>query len=143
MKTRIVFIFLGAGIAAYGIHGLIGATSTHALTSAVKWFIGGALIHDFVVAPLVIVIGVLLTRFIPPFPRPFVQAGLFVTAALTLVALPFLSGRGYRATNPSALPLNYGRGYAIAVGVVWVLTGLVGLAAFARSRYRAKGARRR
>jgi hypothetical protein len=88
-------------------------------------------------APVVIAIGIAIVRWVPTQIRPYVQAGLFITAALTLVALPFLSGRGYHRTNPSALPLNYGRGYGIAVGIVWLAITLV---AFVRSRRRAKSA---
>jgi len=125
----------GTGMAAYGIVGLVGSTHTHSLMSAAEWFVGGALTHDLVLAPVVIVLGVLLTRMVPGWVRPYVQAGLFITAALTLVALPFLLGWGYHASNPSALPLNYGRGYGIAVACVWTL---IALTAWLRSRLRAK-----
>jgi hypothetical protein len=135
--TRIAAALAGVGCAAYGIVGLVGATSDRSLTSAVKWLVGGALAHDLVIAPIVVCAGVLLARLLPGKVRPYVQSGLFITAALTLVGLPFLSGRGYRATNPSALALNYGRGYGIAVGIVWLLVAAVALL---RTRHRAKKA---
>jgi hypothetical protein len=139
MKTavRIAVVLVGAGLAAYGIDGLIGATSTHALTSATKWFVGGALAHDLLIAPVVVLLGEVLARLLPGAVRPYAQAGLFITAALTLVALPFLSGKGYHASNPSALALNYGRGYGIAVAVVWALVVAVGLV---RAHHRARKA---
>jgi hypothetical protein len=130
----------GIGLVVYGIVGLLGSTSRRGLISAAKWFVGGALTHDVLLAPIVVAIGVGVVRWVPGRIRPYVQSGLFITAALTLVALPFLSGRGYRRTNPSALPLNYGRGYGIAVAVVWLAVTIV---AFVRSRRRAKSAERR
>jgi hypothetical protein len=132
---RTVAALAGTGLAAYGIVGLVGSTHTHSLISAIEWFVGGALTHDLVLAPVVIALGALLTRLVPASMRPYVQAGLFITAALTLVALPFLLGWGYHASNPSALPLNYGRGYGIAVGCVWAL---IALTAWLRSRRRAR-----
>ncbi len=136
---RPAFALTGVGLALYGIVGLVGSTSQRGLISAAKWFIGGALVHDLLLAPVVLAIGVLVVRWVPGRIRPYVQAGLFITAALTLIALPFLSGRGYHRTNPSALPLNYGRGYAIAVAVVWLTIAIV---AFVRSLRRANSADR-
>lgn len=137
---RPAFALTGLGLVVYGLVGLVGSTSRRGLISATKWFIGGALTHDILLAPVVTAIGVAVIRWVPGRIRPYVQAGLFITAALTLVALPFLSGRGYRRTNPSALPLDYGRGYGIAVAIVWLAITII---AFARSRHRAKSADRR
>ena len=76
---------------------------------------------------MVALAGVLVTGVVTGRPRPYVQAGLILTGVVTLVALPFALGKGRTADLPSALPLNYGRGLTITVGVIWLAVGLVAI----------------
>lgn len=122
---RIAAVLCGVGTIAYGILGVLGSTSTRSLISAGEWFVGSWLLHDVLIAPVVIIIGALLTRLVPGWIRPYLQSGLIVTAALVVVALPMLSGRGYQPKNPSALPLDYGRGVLLAITVTWAVVALV------------------
>lgn len=119
MKKRAVLLLVGAGMATYGAVGLFGSAHRRALISAGEWFVGGAVLHDALLAPAVVGLGVVLTRLVPGAVRPYAQAGLIVSGALLLVATPLLTGLGYQRRNPSALPLDYGRGTAIAIGCVW------------------------
>jgi hypothetical protein len=48
-----------------------------------------------------------------------------VTAAVTVVALPFMLGYGRRADVPSALPRNYIGGYTLIVSAVWLIATMV------------------
>lgn len=83
--------------------------------------------HDLLVLPVAIGLGALLTRRAPARVRGPLQAGLFVSAVLTVVALPFIIGTGTSPDNPSALPLNYGRGLLIALAAVWAgVAGVLG-----------------
>ncbi|HVX42365.1 MAG TPA: hypothetical protein VHC49_00670 [Mycobacteriales bacterium] len=137
MIARIGLVAAGAVMAAYGLWRLLTSAHLIAVRSAVTWFIGGALAHDVVLAPAVIVVGAVLARWCPPPVRPFLQAGLIMTGGLTLVAIPVLTGRGYSPKVPSALPLNYWHGYLIAVGCIWAAVALAG--AFQALRRRRQG----
>ena len=55
-----------------------------------------------------------------PETRTAVRAAALVSAAVTLVALPLVLGYGRDPGNPSALPLPYGRGLAVLLGLIWV-----------------------
>lgn len=136
MKRRALVVLAGIGTVAYGIVGLFGSAHRIALTSAGEWFIGSALVHDAVIAPVVIVTGVILARLLPGGMRPYVQSGLVISGGLLLVATPFLTGRGYQPGNPSALALDYGRGTAIAIGCVWAGVIVVAAARTAAGRRR-------
>lgn len=139
MIIRVAAVLVGVGVVAYGVQGLLSSASFADLTSAAMWFLGGALLSDLILAPLVIGTGALLSRTVSDRLRPFLQAGLIITGGLTLAVLPLLSGRGRSDTNPSALPLNYPRGWLIAVACVWA--GILILAA-ARSMRHSRGRRR-
>jgi hypothetical protein len=127
-RTRWLFYALGAGMVGWGLVGLL----TAARSNPVAWVRFAAIVvtaNDGVLAPLVILAGVLLKRLHPARHRALTQIGLFVTGAVTLVALPEVLGYGRTADNPSALPLPYGWGLAVVVGGVWVVIGLIAIVA--------------
>ena len=57
-----------------------------------------------------------LVRWVPGAARTPVRAARRVSAAVTVVALPFIVGAGRIADNPSAFPQSYGRGLAVILG---------------------------
>jgi hypothetical protein len=118
-----------AGLVAAG-----GALMVYAVVGAVtdrSDRIGGHLIflvavllgHDWLLMPLAIAIGALLTRAVPRQARAVTAAAVYVSGALFVVALPLVGGLGRRPDDPSALPLNYGRGLLISLAVVWLAAG--------------------
>jgi hypothetical protein len=115
---------VGAAMVAWGLIGLL----TSARSNPVAWLRFAATVviaNDVVLAPLVILAGVLLKRLLPARHRALAQIGLLVTGAVTLVALPAVLGYGRSADNPSALPLNYGRGLLLVTGGVWAIIGWI------------------
>jgi hypothetical protein len=98
------------------------------------WFIGGPLVHDGLVAPVVGLVGLGLGRVLPAPWRAPVVAGLVLTGVLTLLGVPLLWRPFGGATNPGLHDRDYGTGLAIALGVVWAVVILVGLAQQYRSR---------
>jgi hypothetical protein len=63
-----------------------------------------------------------------------VVVGAAVSGVLTLVALPFVLGRGADPANPSFLPRDYGLTLLVLVLVVWALTAVAALVAVRRAR---------
>ncbi|MEZ5142252.1 MAG: hypothetical protein R2726_06990 [Acidimicrobiales bacterium] len=99
------------------------------------WVLGTALVHDLVLAPTVTLVGLALARVLPEPARGPVRGAAALTGILVLFAYPLLRGFGRRAANPSILPLDYGRGLAVLVGVVWaVAVVLLGWRRWARGR---------
>ena len=67
--------------------------------SVLTWLAGGVLLHDGVLAPIVIVLSVVGLRWLPaPWRAPAV-VGLLCWGSLTLLAIPVLSGNGVDPTN--------------------------------------------
>lgn len=96
-------------------------------------FVGLALVHDLVFAPLVTAFA---TWFVPRLPeraRPVVVGAAIVSGTLALVSLPPTLGERL-PDNPSLLPRNYPLGLAIALAAVWTATG----AAIALARFRSR-----
>ncbi|GIF99024.1 hypothetical protein [Catellatospora citrea] len=134
--TWIRRLLVAAGVlaAAYGIIGVLTDPSVY-LPNYARYTITVLFGHDLLVLPAAIVVGAVLTRWLPAWARPVVQGALFVTAVLTVVALPLVLGFGRTADNPSALPRDYPRGYAICLAVIWLVTaGLLAVRALRRHR---------
>jgi hypothetical protein len=134
-------LILGLPIIGYGIRGaLVDAADTNPSELAV-WIVGAGLADDLVVVPLVLGVGFIARRLVPPSAWPAVRAGLIVTGSLCLVAWPFVRGYGRDPTIPSLLNRDYGTGLAVAIAVVWaaVVLGLAGPVALRRVRMRGRG----
>ncbi|MDK3257492.1 hypothetical protein [Blastococcus capsensis] len=118
------WLFLVPGLAAvgWGVLGLLGASDDVPLSGWFPWFIGSALLHDVVIAPLVIAGGAVLTRVLPRPARPPIAIGLVVSGVLTVVALPFALDPG-DVQEAGFLPQDYSRNLLLIVaGVMAVAT---------------------
>ncbi|AJF70213.1 hypothetical protein SVTN_36440 [Streptomyces vietnamensis] len=83
------------------------------------WLAGALVLHDGILAPLVLAVGLLLAGRRR---RGLLRGALLVAGSVVLVTLPLLVRPG-APPNPSALPLPYGRNLAIVLAAVTVVTG--------------------
>lgn len=127
---RTLLALTGLALLAYGavLAWEFGTSRTINAVQGIAWFVGGPIVHDGFVAPLVGVVGLLLTRFVAPSWRAPVVVGVVLSAVLTLLAIPLLWRPFYVVTNPGLHDRDYGVGLLIALGVVWVGVVVAGLA---------------
>jgi hypothetical protein len=122
-----VGIAAGWALIGYGIVGLLrNATDTHP-RNFLAFFVGSALAHDLVLVPLVMAIGLLGLRRVPPAVRPALAAALVVAGPVVLYAYPFIRGYGRDPHNPSLLPNQYGWALVTAIALVAATAALWGL----------------
>ena len=114
---------VGWAIIAWGVIGIFANSLDTRPANLARFVVGGALIHDLLVAPVAILAGVLLTRAVPGRARAPVQAALAISAVVALFAYPLVRGYGLAANNPTSLPHNYGLNLLIILGVVWAAAG--------------------
>lgn len=129
-RSRWFWPALGAGWALIGV-GIIGLFTQRERTTPfqlARYVIGFLLVHDLVVAPVVIGGGWLVSRAVPPVARGPLRAALALSALVVAFSWPLLRRYGEHATNDSALPIDYGRTVPVVLAVVW-LVALVVLAA--------------
>lgn len=128
------WLFLVPGLAAvgYGAVGLLAADVP--LGAWTTWFVGSALLHDLVIAPVWIGLGWLAARVLPRPARPAAVVGAAVAGVLTLVSLPFVLGFGADPDNPSFLPHDVGRNLLLIVVAVLLAAAVWGTVATLRAR---------
>jgi len=123
---RLVLAGFGLAAIGYGAYGWLFADGAKPVSQFL--FLAAVLIgHDFVVLPLAIGAGALITRFAPARARRPALVAVAISGAVTLVALPFVLGKGRIADNPSAFPQHYGRNLLLILAFVWLLAGVVAL----------------
>ena len=141
MRTRLWLGALGVAVAAYGAWLLLQEDLSDLVDTAV-WLAGGVVLHDFVLVPLTLLLGVALIRLLPANLRAPVAGGLVVLGTVTLMAVPVLGGWGANADNPTILDRNYPAGW-LAVAGATILVVLVTIVLRRGGRSGGPGARGR
>jgi hypothetical protein len=117
----LISLIVGVAVLAFGIAGLLGSTSIQNARAIITWVIGADVLHDFIVAPAVCVVGLGLARIVPNRGRTAIRSAAVASAAVLVVSYPLLRafGRHHVPDNRSVLPLNYPTAVATVLGVVW------------------------
>ena len=131
-----VGLAVGATVMAFGLRGLVTELGSGNPFKLAEWVVGLDLVHDLVLAPLVVLAGLALAAVLPPVARGPVGAAAGLTGVVVLFSVPLITAWGRRAGNSSTLPLNYAHNVLIVVALVWIVAlGLIAKRAVtARSR---------
>lgn len=130
--SRAVTGVVGVLLVAYGVVLLLTRQEPDQVASAGVWLAAGVVLHDAVLAPLVLAAGFAGARLLPAQARGPAAAGLVVLGSVTLLAVPVLGRFGARSDNPTLLDRPYGTGWLLLAGLVFAT--VVG-ASVVRSRH--------
>ena len=117
---------LGILAAAWGLH-LLWVDRPYIKTlNFGEWLISGVLLHDLIIANVVLLVGWLLAKLLPPHLRGYVQGALVVIALVGSVAF-FVIWRQGTASSPALALLrqDYEANFGIIAAVVVVCTALL------------------
>ena len=102
------------------------------LQSTALWLVGVVVLHDAVLAPLIVALGVVAMKVLPRNHRALAAVGFLVWATVTLAVANVLSGVGGKPDMDSLLNRPYVSAWLVFTGLV---VGAVVAAAF-RARLR-------
>ncbi|MEP7036541.1 MAG: hypothetical protein ABI934_13215 [Actinomycetota bacterium] len=132
-RWRYALVAAGVLLLLYGGVRLV-AEVPEALPGLVLWMVGIVVIHDGLLSPLVVGVGWLLARTVPPSGRRYLQAALVVGGLITIIAIPLIARRGTQPPAKALLLQNYGANLAILLGLVATLNLAAYLLTAARRR---------
>ncbi|ACQ81336.1 conserved hypothetical protein [Beutenbergia cavernae DSM 12333] len=112
---------LGVGLMGMGAYLVVATVPTRQWPSALLWFAGGVAVHDVLLAPLAIVLGLALLPRVPVAWRSPLRGALLGWGIVALVGLAVLAGAAGRR-DPSVVPRDPWAAIAAACAVVAVTT---------------------
>ena len=92
----------------------------HDLLNLVLWLAGGVVLHDGVLALVVLAVGTVAVRLLPRPAKAPAVVGFVVLGSVTLLAVPVLGRFGARSDNPTLLDRDYTVGWLVLAGLVLV-----------------------
>ncbi|MEJ7634981.1 hypothetical protein [Aeromicrobium sp.] len=125
--VRGLLLLVGVGFGLWGLW-LVRDFTSEQLISTGTWLAGGVILHDFVLAPIVVVIGVAASRLLPGHARAAAAIAFLAWGTLTVAFVAVLSGQGGKPDNSTIL----GRPYVLS----WIVLTLVLAAGAALLAYR-------
>lgn len=127
--VRVVLVIAGV---AFGLRGawLVKDFTGEQLWSAATWVVGGVVLHDALLAPATVVLGLLAARVLPARLRTPASVAFVLWATVTVASIPVLSGQGGKPDNDTILHRPYLMSWL-------VLTTVLALGALVASRFQA------
>ena len=118
-------LVIGGAVMAFGARGVLADLGPDNPVKLATWVVGLDLAHDLLLAPAVVILGLLLARVLPASARGPVRAAAGLSGMVVLFSIPLITAWGRRAGNSSTLPLNYAHSVLIVLAAIWVVTGAV------------------
>lgn len=115
---------IGWAIIAFGVRGLVHHSIDTRPANLTKFVVLSALLHDVILAPIVLGVGVVVSRLPPGKPKAYVQTALLASGTVALFAYPAVRGYGHSLPNtPGYLTHNYTEELGVVVAAIWVVVG--------------------
>ncbi len=120
-RWRWVYYAAGTAMIGYGTWGQLFGEDTKPKRFG-QLLVAAALGHDLVIAPLVLLLGIVARRVLHRRVRGTLQGAALVGFVLVLLAIPGIGRYGEKADNSSILPRDYTTGLMLALAVVGGVT---------------------
>ena len=115
---RLLIGAAGVGLLGYGIVRIFTDAKDTKPAALLRWLLGALLVHDLLIAPVVLGIGWLLGRFVPPRARRYLQAGLICGGLVSAYGVLLIWRQGKAAASLALLQQDYLRNLLIVLAIV-------------------------
>jgi hypothetical protein len=113
-------LLLGTPLMVYGAVELVQQAGWPRSFGVARWFAGGILLHDLVVAPIVLAVVWLIGRWTPPAVQTPLRVAVLGSALIVAIGWPGLRGYGNKADNATIHPLDYGPAALTLLALLWI-----------------------
>ena len=131
-RRRLVIGAAGVLLGLYGVFRLVTEIPNANLTVLALWLLAALVIHDGVLAPIVVAVGWAVAHVVPARARRYLQAGLVVAALVTVVAVPLIYREDTQPAVKAILRQDYGGNLTLLLGIIAAASLLLYAARVAR-----------
>lgn len=114
----------GVGFGLWGLW-LMRDFTLEQLISMAKWLIGATVLHDFILAPIIVLLGVVGARRLPGHFRASTGVAFLIWTTLTVVFFVVLTGQGGKPDNETILHRPYVLSWLVLTVVIAAVAALV------------------
>lgn len=118
MRTRLLIGGAGVLLGLFGVFRLLTQIPGGDLIALFVWLVAALLVHDGLVSPVVVAVGVLVTKAVPPRTRRYLQGALVTGALITVIAVPLITRENSQPQVKSILQQNYSANLVVLLGIV-------------------------
>jgi hypothetical protein len=122
--TRALLVVLGVALIGLGGYVLTETVSPTRYTGLLVWLIGSVIVHDAILAPLVVVAALAVRRTgrrVPAAVIALVQSAVVVGVVMSMIVVPEIVAKAKGPKNDTVLPFDY----AGRLGVMWLVIVLL------------------
>jgi len=135
--TRALLVVFGIALIGLGGYVLTETVSPTRYGGLLVWLLGSVIVHDAIIAPLVVVAALAVRRTgrrIPGVVVALVQSAVVVGVVMTMIVLPEIVAQAKGPKNDTVLPFDYAGRLSVMWLVIVVLTALAAVAYLVRTR---------
>ncbi|MFN2560105.1 MAG: hypothetical protein ABR571_02250 [Jatrophihabitans sp.] len=118
MRTRLLTGGAGVLLGLFGVFRLVTQIPSDDLIALFVWLLAALLIHDGLVSPVVVAVGVLVTKAVSPRTRRYLQGALVTGALITVIAVPLITRENSQPQVKSILQQDYSANLVVLLGIV-------------------------
>ncbi len=116
-RIRVVIGAAGGLLVAFGLFRLVTEVPGRSLLGLALWLGAALVLHDAVLSPGIVGVGVMLRR-IPARARTFVQGALICAALVTVIAIPMMYRAGSQPRAEAILDQDFRGNLAVLIAVI-------------------------
>jgi len=135
--TRALLVVFGIALIGLGGYVLTETVSPTRYGGLLVWLLGSVIVHDAIIAPLVVVAALAVRRTgrrIPGVVVALVQSAVVVGVVMTMIVVPEIVAQAKGPKNDTVLPFDYAGRLSVMWLVIVVLTALAAVAYLVRTR---------
>ena len=119
--ARIVLVVIGVLVMAFGAYVMVTTVRPNRIGGLATWLIAAVVLHDAILSPFVVAVGLLLRRTgraVRAWAVVVAQAAVVLGTVLVLVVVPEIAAKAHGQKNPTVLPFDYGARLLLVEGVL-------------------------
>ncbi|KQR66449.1 hypothetical protein [Frigoribacterium sp. Leaf172] len=135
--TRALLVVFGIALIGLGGYVLTETVSPTRYGGLLVWLLGSVIVHDAIIAPLVVVAALAVRRTgrrVPGVVVALVQSAVVVGVVMTMIVVPEIVAQAKGPKNDTVLPFDYAGRLSVMWLVIVVLTALAVVAYLVRTR---------